>query len=125
MITDPERSGVGIVATAEEMAVNESADLAASLEEAGVALDDLYVNELFPDRFAATELDAIRAARERIDSPALDAAIAEAERARVQRIELERLGSILPGPPIHELPFLFAPGFGEEQLRSLAEVLTP
>ena len=53
MITDSARSGVGIVATAEEMAVNESADLAAGLAEAGVALDEVFANGLFPERFAA------------------------------------------------------------------------
>ncbi|MCB0875458.1 MAG: ArsA-related P-loop ATPase [Solirubrobacterales bacterium] len=123
MITDPERCGVGIVATPEEMAVNESADLADGLAEAGVALDELYVNELFPDRFSAAEIDEIRAARERVESPALDAAIAEAERAAAQRIELERLRGILPGVPAHELPFLFTSGFGEAELRDLAEEL--
>lgn len=120
MITDPERCGVGIVATAEEMAVNESADLAAGLEEAGVALDELFVNGLFPERFSAAELDEIRAAREQLPSPALDAAVAEAERAAGQRIELERLRGVLPGVPVHELPYLFTADFGEAELRELA-----
>lgn len=121
MITDEDKSGVGIVATAEEMAVNESAELAAGLEEAGVALDELFVNGLFPDRFSPAELDRIRTAREQLPSPALDAAIAEAERAGSQRIELERLRTVIPAIPVHELPFLFAPDFGEAQLRELSD----
>jgi anion-transporting ArsA/GET3 family ATPase len=125
MLTDEAKSGVGIVATAEEMAVNESADLAAGLEEAGVALDELFVNGLFPERFTAPELDEIRAAREQLPSAALEAAIAEAERATAQRIELERLRTVLPGVPAHELPFLFTDEIGEAELRRLARELTP
>ena len=123
MITDSARSGVGIVATAEEMAVNESADLAAGLAEAGVALDEVFANGLFPERFAPAELEEIRAAREQLPSAALDAAIAEAERAQTQRIELRRLRGIAGDVPIHELPFLFTPAFGEDELRRISAVL--
>ena len=123
MITDSARSGVGIVATAEEMAVNESADLAAGLAEAGVSLDEVFANGLFPERFEAAELEEIRAAREQLPSAALDAAIAEAERAETQRIELRRLRGIAGEVPIHELPFLFTPAFGEDELRRISAVL--
>jgi anion-transporting ArsA/GET3 family ATPase len=122
-ITDSDASGVGIVASPEEMAVNESADLAAGLAEAGVALEELFVNGLFPDRFSAPELDRICAARRRTPSAALDAAIAEAERARAQRTELARLRESIPGVPLHELPFLFASEFGLAELHRIAEVV--
>ncbi len=125
MITDEDQCGAGIVATAEEMAVNESAELAAGLEEAGVALDELFVNGLFPERFSPSELDQLRAARGQLPSPALDAAIAEAERAGAQRIERDRLRTLLPDVPVHELPFLFTPDFGEPQLRELSGLVTP
>ncbi len=124
MITDRERSGVGIVATAEEMAVNETADLADGLEETGVALEEIFVNELFPERFSGAELDRVRTARERRPSAALDAASAEAERAQTQRIELERLRGIVTGVPIEELPFLFSAELGVAELRRIASVLT-
>jgi len=124
MITDRERSGVGIVATAEEMAVNETAELAEGLEETGVALEEVFVNGLFPERFSDAELERIRTAREQRPSAALDAAIAEAERAQTQQIELERLRGIVTGVPIDELPFLFAAELGVEQLRRIASVLS-
>ena len=124
MITDRERSGVGIVATAEEMAVNETADLAAGLAETGIALEEVFVNCLFPERFSKAELERIRTAREQRPSAALDAAIAEAERAQTQQIELERLRGIVTGVPIDELPFLFAAELGVEQLRRIASVLS-
>lgn len=123
MITDADAAGVGIVATAEEMAVNESADLAAGLAEAGVALDEVFVNGLYPERFSPAELDRIRAAREQLPSAALDAAVAEAERALTQRVELDRLREVITGVPIRELPFLFSAGFGSTELGRLAEEL--
>jgi anion-transporting ArsA/GET3 family ATPase len=122
-ITDRDASGVGIVASPEEMAVNESAELAAGLEEAGVAIEELYVNGLVPERFTASELERIRSAREQRPSAALDAAIAEAERARAQRAELARLRTVLPDVPVHEIPFLFTPELGLAELRSIAEVI--
>ncbi|HKQ17954.1 MAG TPA: ArsA family ATPase [Solirubrobacterales bacterium] len=123
MITDREQSGVGIVATAEEMAVNETAELAEGLDETGVALEEVFVNGLFPERFSTAELERIRIAREQRPSAALDAAIAEAERAQTQRIELDRLRGIVTGVPIDELPFLFAAELGVAELRRIASVL--
>ena len=124
MITDREQSGVGIVATAEEMAVNETAELAEGLDETGVALEEVFVNGLFPERFSTAELERIRIAREQRPSAALDAAIAEAERAQTQRIELDRLRGIVTGVPIDELPFLFAAELGVAELRRIASVLS-
>ena len=124
MITDREQSGVGIVATAEEMAVNETAELAEGLDETGVALEEVFVNGLFPERFSTAELERIRIAREQRPSAALDAAIAEVERAQTQRIELDRLRGIVTGVPIDELPFLFAAELGVAELRRIASVLS-
>ncbi|HET6830994.1 MAG TPA: ArsA-related P-loop ATPase [Solirubrobacterales bacterium] len=120
MITDPAATGVAVVAIPEEMAVNESAELADALAAAGVALDDVIVNGLFPDRFSAAELARIRAADADLGDAALAAAIAEAERARTQRRELERLRSLLGDGAVRELPFLFSPGFGRAELERLA-----
>ena len=122
-ITDREASGVGIVSSPEEMAVNESAELAAGLETAGVALEELYVNGLVPERFSAAELELLRSTRKQRSSTLLDAAIAEAERAQAQRAELARLGAIVPGVPIHEIPFLFTPDLGPAELRWIAGVI--
>jgi len=104
--------------------VNETAELAEGLEETGVALEEVFVNGLFPERFSDAELERIRTAREQRPSAALDAAIAEAERAQTQQIELERLRGIVTGVPIDELPFLFAAELGVEQLRRIASVLS-
>jgi anion-transporting ArsA/GET3 family ATPase len=127
-ITDQEATGVAIVATAEEMAVNESGGLATALGEAGIALDALFVNGLYPSRFTAAELGRIEDARGRARSGSstagsLEAALAESARARTQRAELERLRDLVPAVALRELPFLFSPDFGLDELELLAEEL--
>ena len=127
-ITDSATTGVVIVATPEEMAVNESANLAAALPAAGIALDAVFVNGLYPDRFTDAELERILEARERArpgmaPAAALDAAAIEAKRARTQRYELQRLRRSLPAAELTELPFLFSADLGAEDLERLARVI--
>ncbi len=59
-ITDPAFTGVTIVSTAEEMAVNESGGLAEALPEAGLSLDLVIANGLLPERFSDPELERVR-----------------------------------------------------------------
>jgi anion-transporting ArsA/GET3 family ATPase len=120
LITDPVATGVAIVAIPEEMAVNESAELAEALAAAGVALDGIFVNGLLPDRFSDAELERLHEVGEELPAAALEAALQEGERARTQRRELERLRSLLATAPIHELPLLFTSGFGRTELERLA-----
>ncbi len=61
----PPRTGVAIVALPEEMPVNESASLEQALtEDVGTSVDRVYLNGLYPERFAA-EGDARRIERSR------------------------------------------------------------
>jgi anion-transporting ArsA/GET3 family ATPase len=126
-ITDPDFTGVAIVATPEEMAVNESAALAEALPRAGLSLDRVIANEVLPDRFTDTELATVRRLRDdgadREIGAVLDAALAEGERARTQQAELDRLRESIPDAPTSELPFLFAERFGVPELERLAEEL--
>ncbi len=106
MITDHEQTGVAIVSLPEEMPVNESAALEQELrEEIGIAVDRLYMNGLYPERFSEAEVKTLRslvdangAAATNGDSGAANrvraaarAAISEAERADSQREQLRRL----------------------------------
>ena len=53
LITDHEHTGTAIVALPEEMPVNESAALEHDLrDEVGVAVDRVYINGLYPERFS-------------------------------------------------------------------------
>ena len=59
-ITDHENTGVAIVALPEEMPVNESAALEHDLrEEVGVAVDRVYLNGLYPERFSKAEAEKL------------------------------------------------------------------
>ncbi len=122
-ITDHERTGAAIVALPEEMPVNESAALEHDLrEEIGVAVDRIYMNGLYPERFskaeavrlaelAEGETGALRAAAR--------AALSEHGRARSQRAQLARLRRRVRAP-VKTLPFLFEPELGPEAAKRLS-----
>lgn len=121
-ITDPTLTAAAVVATGEEMAVTEVGTVAEGLAEIGVELDLVVANGLYPDRFSDADLKRLRAAGGH-PSDAVGAAITEAERNRTQRRELERLGTLAPGVPTVELPYLFRERIGAPELRLLAEGL--
>ncbi len=59
-ITDHAHTGTAIVALPEEMPVNESAALERDLrEEVGVAVDRIYLNGLYPERFSKPEAERL------------------------------------------------------------------
>ncbi len=60
LITDHEHTGTAIVALPEEMPVNESAALEQELRsEVGVAVDRVYLNGLYPERFSKEEAERL------------------------------------------------------------------
>ncbi len=122
-ITDPEQTGVAIVALPEEMPVNESAALERDLrEEVGVAVDRVYMNGLYPERFSkgeAERLAELTASDEEAVRAAARAALSEHGRARSQRAQLARLRRRVKAP-VKSLPFLFEPELGPAAARQLA-----
>jgi anion-transporting ArsA/GET3 family ATPase len=122
-LTDHRRTGVAIVALPEEMPVNESASLEQALtEEVGTSVDRVYLNGLYPERFAAKEIEAIERTAEKADGAvraACGAAISQFRRAQGQREQLERLRELVKAP-ISTLPFIFEPQLEIEQVRLLA-----
>jgi anion-transporting ArsA/GET3 family ATPase len=124
LITDQEHTGVAIVSLPEEMPVNESAALEADLrDEVGVAVDRVYMNGLYPERFSSeeaerlAELAAVEDGRARA---AARAGISEYNRARSQRAQLARLRRRAKAP-VKTLPFLFEPDLGLEGARQLSK----
>src|ERR671930_1307854 len=58
LIVNHRRTGVAIVSSPEEMSVNETAALEQTLtEEIGVAVDRVYMNALYPERFSKEETE--------------------------------------------------------------------
>jgi anion-transporting ArsA/GET3 family ATPase len=126
-ITDHKNTGVAIVALPEEMPVNETAALEHDLvEEVGVAVDRVYLNGLYPERFSKDEaevLTALAAAEDGATKAAARAALSEFGRARSQRAQLARLRRRAQAP-VKTLPFLFEPDLGPEAARRLSKRLS-
>jgi anion-transporting ArsA/GET3 family ATPase len=133
LLSDPSRCQVMLVTLPEETPVSEAIETAYAIEDrAGVALGPVVVNQCFeplPDdvsaSIAAIHADAELCGRFVSDREASDLAhAAEFRMARhsVQREQIARLRAELPLPTI-ELPFLFTPDIGREQVDALAGAL--
>jgi anion-transporting ArsA/GET3 family ATPase len=126
LITDQANTGVAIVALPEEMPVNESAALEHDLrEEVGMAVDRIYMNGLYPERFSREETERLAslAGKENgVARAAARAALSEHNRARSQRAQLARLRRRVEAP-VKTLPFLFEPELGVEAAQRLARRL--
>jgi anion-transporting ArsA/GET3 family ATPase len=127
LITDQAATGAAIVALPEEMPVNESATLETDLrEEVGVAVDRVYMNALYPERFSGPEAELLEQTSEQAGTAvtaALRAAISEHRRARSQRAQLARLRRRVEAP-VKTLPFIFEPELGVDAVQELAARLT-
>jgi anion-transporting ArsA/GET3 family ATPase len=123
-ITNHRKTGVAIVALPEEMPVNETAALERDLTESvGASVDRIWMNGLYPERFDAVEAERLGAAAEASGDEGVRsgclAAVSERRRAVAQRAQLARLEE-LTHAPVGELPFLFEPEVGIEQIRELS-----
>ena len=126
-ITDHEHTGTAIVALPEEMPVNETAALEQDLrDEVGVAVDRIYLNGLYPERFSKAEAGQLSTLADNEEDgvrAAARAALSEHGRARSQRAQLSRLRRRVEAP-VKSLPFLFEPDLGPEAARRLSRKLT-
>jgi anion-transporting ArsA/GET3 family ATPase len=125
-ITDHKNTGTAIVALPEEMPVNESVALERDLrDEVGVAVDRVYLNGLYPERFKKSEAEVLARLAEGENGTngatkaAARAALSEFNRAKSQRSQLNRLKRGVEAP-VKTLPFLFEPELDVEAARKLA-----
>jgi anion-transporting ArsA/GET3 family ATPase len=125
-LTNHRKTGVAIVALPEEMPVNETASLERDLTRTvNVAVDRIFMNGLYPQRFTAEDDDALSEALPKLagaPKDAVAAALAVSRRAGAQREQLARLESITRAP-VTALPFLFKPELEAEELRELVAVV--
>jgi anion-transporting ArsA/GET3 family ATPase len=129
-IADPTFTAVLAVTSAEEMPVNETLAAADALAAEGLRLSAVVVNALYPERFSDEEVATLSTGSEadgdrlaRGAQAAVIAAIAEHDRVRAQREQVDRLRGGLPDTELVELPYLFVPARGSEELGVLAERL--
>ena len=127
LITDRDHTGTAIVSLPEEMPVNETVSLEHDLSaDVGVAVDRIYMNGVYPQRFSNEEADELaelgRGENGSRVRAAARAAVSEHRRARSQRAQLARLRRRVD-TPVKALPFLFEPELGVEAARQLARKL--
>jgi anion-transporting ArsA/GET3 family ATPase len=123
MLADGELTGYVAVALPEEMPVVETLELERKLPEAvGLGLEAIIVNAVWPARFSDEDVDAIRAASQNGHVAALQAALAEHERATLQREHVGRLERE-SGARILSLPYLFESELGLPEYQLLADDL--
>lgn len=131
LLTDPARTAVSIVTTAEEMPVNETITMYRTLrDDLAMPTGLLFVNRLHAGGLAVADAEKLeRAAAAARDKPSRQVLEAVAARAReeigwaaLNARHRARLAAEVPLPTI-ELPFLFAEEFGFAELRGLAERL--
>ncbi|HEY5316474.1 MAG TPA: ArsA-related P-loop ATPase, partial [Solirubrobacteraceae bacterium] len=125
-IADQDFTAVIAVARAEEMPVTETLALREALASDGLAVHDVIVNAIYPDRFDADEVAQLRQAAQDAGSPvaraAIRAALSERDRAAHQHRQLDRLAAGV-GERLVELPFVFADHLDGPELDRLADVL--
>jgi anion-transporting ArsA/GET3 family ATPase len=125
-LRDPDSTAVVVVALPEEMPVSETIEAERRLDDAlGIAVERVVVNGMYPRRFSAGEAALLRSLDGRGSSSAsaaLRAALAEHDRARGQRSQLQRLRRRIAAP-VATLPYVFEPELGREQLERLADEL--
>lgn len=120
MLSDPERCRVLLVTLAEETPVNELIETAFRLEDlVGVHLLPVIVNGIYPELELTGEPPRISG--DIVDDLAVAAELRHT-RSVNQQHQIRRLAAELPLPHI-DLPFLFDPSFGPEQIDKLADAL--
>jgi anion-transporting ArsA/GET3 family ATPase len=134
ILSDANKTGLVIVATPEEMPVNETIELAARLEsETDVDLAAVIVNRVLPELFGRAEeevFDQLVAAPDLADAagaqvtPIVDAARLAVTLRRSRAEHLDRLREGLPPDlPTLYLPYLFLRSHGMRSTRQAAEAL--
>jgi anion-transporting ArsA/GET3 family ATPase len=122
-LTDHTTTGVAIVAIPEEMPVNETASLEGQLrDEVGIAVERIYMNGMYPDRFDDEDAGRLEQAQEQLRGPpraAVRAALSEHRRKLSELEQLKRLRS-LTRTPLETLPYIFKPRLGVPELERLA-----
>jgi anion-transporting ArsA/GET3 family ATPase len=125
-VTDHRTTGAAIVSIPEEMPVNESASLEEQLSgELGVAVDRVYMNAMYPERFDKREASKLERALADADGgprAAIGAALSQHRRARTQRAQLQRLKRRVSSP-VKTLPYIFKPQLEVPELERLAAAL--
>ena len=137
ILTDPARTGVVVVATPEEMPVNETIELIERLDsETDIDVAAVIANRVLPELFSRDEeaafgrldSEAGRAALSALAGPGaglvVDAARLAADLRRSRAVHLANLADRLPASvPLVNVPYLFTRSHGIRTTRQVADRL--
>jgi len=127
LLADPKRTAIHLVATAEEMPVNETVTMARRIrDELEMPLGALFVNRLHTEQFRKADIEALLTAargsrqrdRKRLLSEVASRAAEESGWTRLNKHYLRELEKNVPMPRV-ELPFVFSEEFGRPELLEL------
>jgi len=93
-------TGVLLVAIPEDLAVSETLETRAALDQLGVRLTRPVLNRVWPRRFSVADIEAVSALRARRDEPLLAAAALEIGARREAERHLGRLRRAFGSPPL-------------------------
>jgi anion-transporting ArsA/GET3 family ATPase len=126
LVEDPDRTGILLVTTPEEIPVTETIEAHERLRAAGLTTTAVIVNALYPRAFSSVEAELLGqlAPTGEVASAAVRAATTHAARRALQEAERARLSAAVDAPTI-ELPFLFTTEVGLDELSELARTLEP
>ena len=133
LLTDPRRTAVNLVTTAEEMPVNETLEMYRQIrDELRMPLGIMFVNRVHHSDFTATDLESMAQRLDSIAEPLQRAIAAEAlsrgqEEAgwsAINNTYLEQLRQDVEMPLV-QVPFAFAEEFGAAQVQDIATGITP
>jgi anion-transporting ArsA/GET3 family ATPase len=123
VLADPLRSATVIVTIPEEMAVNETLEIAAAFRRSGaITVGPVIVNAVWPERFTPDEARWLLGNGSDGSDPVIAAGRYHVEKRRRAEEHLARLRAELRVEPIL-LPFLFQPGDDRPSLRKLVNAL--
>ncbi len=138
LLADPEKTGLVVVTTPEEMPVNETIELVNKVRsETRIDVAAIVVNRVLPELFSGADEEVF----ERLSAPAMSDRLADAVRGPVAPVleaarlavtlrrtradHLDRLRSSLdPSVPMLYVPYLFARGHGLRSSGQVAEALS-
>jgi anion-transporting ArsA/GET3 family ATPase len=129
LFLDEHLTSVNLVTLAEELPVNETMELYQSLQDVvGTPFGALFVNAVFPDRFAGAAKDFVKQGEAAALAPAagpfaqglLEAARTNLSRAELNRRHIERLTEVVKLEAI-ELPYVFRESFDRQSLEVLSQ----
>lgn len=126
LLVDPATTATNLVTIPEELAVNETLELATSLRETmGLPLGGVFLNRFVSQRFSAGEIEQLAGAA---SSPLLDAATRAAQvrrlRADASTRYRDELTEKIEGLPLFSIPLLFPQGeLGRGEIEAIASSL--